>query len=184
VQEDIIVSGFGGQGTLFAGQLLAYAAMDGGLHVTWFPSYGPEMRGGKARCTIIVSDEPIGSPLTQRPTGCLVLNLPSMEAFEPVVKPGGALVVNTSLIPMTSERTDLRIAYIPCTDIAKELGNPRMANVVGLGALVSMMGVPTVEAVGKALEAHMPARHQKLVPANLEALRRGAELGAAAVAAV
>jgi 2-oxoglutarate ferredoxin oxidoreductase subunit gamma len=183
VQEEIIISGFGGQGTLFAGQLLAYAAMDSGLHVTWFPAYGPEMRGGMARCTVIIADEDIGSPLTLRPTASLVLNLPSYEGFEPTTRPDGILVVNTSLIQRTSERTDLRIAYVPCTDIAKELGNPRMANVVGMGALVRMLGVPSVDELGKALEGHMPERHKRLLPANLEALRRGAELGAEAVTA-
>ena len=183
MQEEIILSGFGGQGTLFAGQLLAYSAMDSGLRVTWFPSYGPEMRGGMARCTVILADEEIGSPLTQRPTAALVLNLPSFDGFEPLVRPGGVFVVNSSLITSRSERTDMRIANVSCTDIAKELGNPRMANVVGLGALVRMMGVPSIEAIGEALEAHMPARHRKLVPANLEALKRGSELGAEAVTA-
>jgi 2-oxoglutarate ferredoxin oxidoreductase subunit gamma len=182
MREEIVISGFGGQGTLFAGQLLAYAAMDNDLHVTWYPSYGPEMRGGMARCTVVVADEPIGSPLTEYPTAALVLNMPSMEGFEPLVRPGGTLVVNTSLIPMTSERTDLNIAYVPCTDIAKELGNQRMANVVGLGATIRMMGLLDVKAIEQALEGHLPERHRKLLPQNIEALRRGAELGAAAMA--
>ena len=183
MHEEIIISGFGGQGTLFAGQLLAYSAMETGYHVTWFPSYGPEMRGGKARCTVILSDEEIGSPLTERPSACMVLNLPSMEAFEPLVRPGGILVVNESLIPMRSERDDIRIAYVPATDIARELGNARMANVVGLGALVQMMGLPTLEAIMTALEGHLPARHRRLLPMNHEALDRGAALGAEAVTA-
>ena len=110
MQEEIIISGFGGQGTLFAGQLLAYAAMDSGYHVTWIPSYGPEMRGGKARCTVIVSDEEIGSPLVRRPSAAIVLNIPSMEAFEPAIKPGGVLVVNSSLVPQKSERDDIRVS--------------------------------------------------------------------------
>ena len=104
MQYEIIISGFGGQGALFAGQLLAYAAMDQNFHVSWIPSYGPEMRGGKARCTVVISDEEIGSPLVRRPGGAIVLNIPSMEAFEPLVKPGGVLVVNSSLIPRRSER--------------------------------------------------------------------------------
>ena len=94
MQQEIIISGFGGQGSLFSGQLLAHAAMDAGLHVTWLPSYGPEMRGGKARCTVVVSDEEIGAPLVRRPSAAIVLNIPSMEAFEPLVRPGGVLVVN------------------------------------------------------------------------------------------
>jgi 2-oxoglutarate ferredoxin oxidoreductase subunit gamma len=98
MQQEIIISGFGGQGTLFAGQLLAYAAMDSGYHVTWIPSYGPEMRGGKARCTVVVSDAEIGSPLVRRPGAAVVLNIPSMEAFEPAVKSSGVLVVNSSSV--------------------------------------------------------------------------------------
>jgi 2-oxoglutarate ferredoxin oxidoreductase subunit gamma len=182
MHEEIVISGFGGQGTLFAGQLLAYSAMDNDLHVTWYPSYGPEMRGGMARCTVVVSTEPIGSPLTERPHAALVLNKPSMEGFEPIVRPGGTLVVNTSLIPLTSERTDINIAYIPCTDIAKELGNQRMANVVGLGATIQMMGLLDLPAIEQAIEDHLPERHRKLLPMNKDALRRGAELGKAAMA--
>ena len=182
MHEEIIISGFGGQGTLFAGQLLAYASMESGHQVTWYPSYGPEMRGGMARCTVILSDEEIGSPLTEAPSVALVLNLPSMEGFEPLVKPGGILVVNESLIPVKSERTDIRIAYVPATDIAKELGNVRMANVVGLGAMVQMMGIPTLDSIMTALEGHLPARHRRLLPMNREALDRGAALGKEAVA--
>jgi 2-oxoglutarate ferredoxin oxidoreductase subunit gamma len=177
-QHEIIFSGFGGQGALFAGQLLAYAAMDSGLEVTWIPSYGPEMRGGKARCNVIVSDEEIGSPLSARPTSCVVLNIPSMEGFEPLVQPGGVLVVNSSLVPLTSARTDLRAIYVPASDAARDLGNVRLANVICLGALVKATGVVPVEAVAKALEDHLPERHKKLLPLNKDALRRGAELGA------
>ncbi len=103
MQLEIIISGFGGQGTLFAGQLLAFAAMDTGRHVTWIPSYGPEMRGGKVRCTTIISDEEIGAPVVRRPNAAIVMNIPSMEAFEAAVKPGGLLVVNSSLIPQRCE---------------------------------------------------------------------------------
>jgi 2-oxoglutarate ferredoxin oxidoreductase subunit gamma len=176
MQQEVIISGFGGQGTLFAGQLLAYAAMGSGYHVTWIPSYGPEMRGGKARCTVIVSDEEIGSPLVRRPSAAIVLNIPSMEAFEPAVKPGGALVVNSSLIPQTSERDDIQAVHIPATDLAEELGNKRVANVICLGALVEATGVVSLEAVEQALEDHLPQRHRKLLGLNKEALRKGADL--------
>jgi len=175
-QEEIIISGFGGQGTLFAGQLLAYAAMDSGHHVTWIPSYGPEMRGGTARCTVIVSDEEIGSPLVRRPSASIVLNLPSMEAFEPAVKPGGVLVVNSSLVPQKSKRGDIRVFYVPATDMAEELGNVRLANVLCLGALVQATGVVSVEAVEQALDDHLPERHRKLLGPNKEALGKGAAL--------
>lgn len=177
IQEEIIISGFGGQGALFAGQLLAYAAMDQDLHVTWIPSYGPEMRGGKARCTVVISDEEIGSPLVRRPSAAIVLNIPSMEAFEPAVKPGGVLVVNSSLIPQKSERDDIRVIYVPASDIASDMGNIRLANVVCLGALVQALGVLPLEAIEKALDEHLPERHRELLELNKEALRRGAEYG-------
>jgi 2-oxoglutarate ferredoxin oxidoreductase subunit gamma len=175
MQEAIIISGFGGQGALFAGQLLAYAVMEQGYHVTWIPSYGPEMRGGKARCTIIVSDEEIGSPLVRRPSAAIVLNIPSMEAFEPAVKPGGVLVVNSSLVPLRSQRDDIRVIYEPATDLAIEMGNARLANVICLGALVKATGVVSLEAVEVALENHLPERHRKLLGLNKQALHRGAE---------
>jgi 2-oxoglutarate ferredoxin oxidoreductase subunit gamma len=179
MQEEIIISGFGGQGTLFSGQLLAYAAMDSGYHVTWIPSYGPEMRGGKARCTVVISDEEIGSPLVRRPSAAIVLNIPSMEAFEPAVKPGGVLVVNSSLIPQKSERTDIRVLYVPASDIATDLGNLRMANVICLSALVEATGVVPLEAVGQALDDHLPERHRRLLELNLQALQKGAALASA-----
>ena len=176
MQQEIIISGFGGQGTLFSGQLLAYAAMDSGYHVTWIPSYGPEMRGGKARCTVVVSDAEIGSPLVRRPGAAIVLNIPSMEAFEPAVKSNGVLVVNSSLVPQKSERTDLDVFYVPASDMATEMGNVRIANVICLGALVQATGVVSLEAIEQALDDHLPERHRKLLGLNKEALRKGAAL--------
>jgi 2-oxoglutarate ferredoxin oxidoreductase subunit gamma len=176
MQEEIIISGFGGQGTLFAGQLLAYAAMEQGHHVTWIPSYGPEMRGGKARCTVIISSDAIGSPLVRRPSMAIVLNIPSMDAFEPAIKPEGVLVVNSSLISRESERDDIRAIYVPATEIATEVGNVRLANVVCVGALVQASGIVPMEAVSQALDNHLPERHRKLLGPNQEALRRGAAL--------
>jgi 2-oxoglutarate ferredoxin oxidoreductase subunit gamma len=176
MQQEIIVSGFGGQGTLFAGQLLAYAAMDNGYHVTWIPSYGPEMRGGKARCTVVISDEEIGSPLVRRPSAAIVLNIPSMEAFEPAVKPGGVLIVNSSLVPQKSERDDIRVVYAPASDMATELGNVRMANVICLAALVEIIGVVSLDAVKQALDDHLPERHRRLLGLNYKAMDKGAAL--------
>lgn len=176
MQEEVIISGFGGQGSLFAGQLLAYAAMDQDLCVTWIPSYGPEMRGGKARCTVVVSDQEIGAPLVRRPSAAIVLNIPSMEAFEPAVKPDGVLVVNKSMIPDESEREDVDVVYVPASDLATEIGNVRMANVICLGALVEATGVVSLEAVAQALDDHLPERHRDLLDLNKEALRRGAAL--------
>ena len=178
MHHEIIISGFGGQGTLFAGQLLAYAAMDTGRHVTWMPSYGPEMRGGKARCTGVVSDDEIGAPVIRRPSAAVVMNLPSMQAFEPLVKPDGVLVVNSSLVPAQSHRADIRTIRIPASDLATELGHIRLANVMCLGALVAATGTVTVGEIRAALEAHLPERHRALLPLNYEALQRGAELAA------
>lgn len=179
MQEEVIISGFGGQGALFAGQLLAYAAMDQDLHVTWIPSYGPEMRGGKARCTVVVSDEPIGAPLVRRPSAAIVLNIPSMEAFGSAVKPGGVLVVNSSMVTDESDREDIEVIYAPASDLATEIGNVRMANVVCLGALVEATGVVSLDAVAQALNDHLPERHRDLLDLNKEALRKGAALARA-----
>jgi 2-oxoglutarate ferredoxin oxidoreductase subunit gamma len=176
MQTEIVFSGFGGQGALFAGQVVAYAAMDEGRHVTWIPSYGPEMRGGTAHCTVIVSDEEIGSPLVRRPGAAVVMNLPSFDKYEPQVAPGGVLVVNTSLVAKLSARRDLWVVATPANAIAEELGNVKLANMVLTGALVAATNVLPLEAVGKALAAHLPARHQALLAANREALRRGAAL--------
>jgi 2-oxoglutarate ferredoxin oxidoreductase subunit gamma len=176
MQTEVIIAGFGGQGVLFAGQVLTYAAMDNGKEVTWIPSYGPEMRGGKARCTVVVSDAEIGSPLVRRPGAAVVLNIPSMEAFEPAVKSSGVLVVNSSLVPQKSERTDLDVFYVPASDMATEMGNVRIANVICLGALVQATGVVSLEAIEQALDDHLPERHRKLLGLNKEALRKGAAL--------
>lgn len=178
MQQEIIISGFGGQGTLFAGQLLAYAAMDNDRHVTWLPSYGPEMRGGKVRCTVIIADEEIGAAAVRHPGAVIALNIPSFEMFDPLVKPGGVLVVNSSLVPRTSDRDDIQTLYIPGTDVATEMGHIRLANMVCLGALIESTGVATIEEISEALENHLPERHRKLLPANHEALRRGATLAA------
>jgi 2-oxoglutarate ferredoxin oxidoreductase subunit gamma len=128
--EEIIFSGFGGQGALFAGQLLAYTGISEGLYVSWIPSYGPEMRGGTANCTVILSEEEIGAPVVSHPTSAVVLNLPSMEKYEPLIKPNGLLIVNQSLVTITSKRDDLRIITIPAPDLATEMGNQRMATLI------------------------------------------------------
>jgi 2-oxoglutarate ferredoxin oxidoreductase subunit gamma len=182
--SEVIISGFGGQGTLFAGQILAYAGMDAGRHVTWIPSYGPEMRGGRARCTVVVSEEEIGSPIVRRPTAAIVMNIPSMEAYEPAIKPGGVLVVNSSLIDLTSRREDITVIYVPATEMATEMGNVRVANMILLGAWAVATGVLTPEQLGQALADHLPAGRQKLVPINQEALRRGVEVAQGQLAGV
>jgi 2-oxoglutarate ferredoxin oxidoreductase subunit gamma len=174
--SEVIISGFGGQGTLFAGQILAYAGMDAGRHVTWIPSYGPEMRGGKARCTVVVSDEEIGAPIVRRPSSAIVMNIPSLEAYGPAIKPGGVLVVNSSLVDLTSERDDITALYVRATETATEMGNVRVANMILLGAWAAATQVVTLEQLAQALADHLPADKQKLVQINQEALRRGVEM--------
>jgi 2-oxoglutarate ferredoxin oxidoreductase subunit gamma len=186
MQTEIIISGFGGQGALFAGQLLAFAAMDTGKFVTWIPSYGPEMRGGTAHCTVTVSDEEIGSPVVRNPPAVIAMNIPSLEKYEPLVRPQGVLVVNSSLVDRAPTRSDIRSFMIPANEEAEALGDKRMANVVLLGALIRQHPVLTLEEIGAALRNHIPARRRSLLDANLMALSRGAalaEVGAAAAGA-
>ena len=174
MQHEMIFSGFGGQGALFAGQLLAYAALEEDKHVTWIPSYGPEMRGGTAHCIVIISDEEIGSPIVRHPTSAIVLNNPSMDKYEPLVKPGGVLVVNRSLIARPAVRKDITTIEIPANDMATEVGSAKMANVVLLGALLEATHTVSLDSVIKALEGHLPAKARKLLDGNKLALQRGA----------
>lgn len=182
MQTEIIVAGFGGQGVLFAGQVLAYAAMDKDLHVTWFPSYGPEMRGGTANCTVIIADEEIGSPTVRRPQSLVALNLPSLDKFEPLVTEGGIILANTSLIDRKVARDDVKVVEIAANELAEEIGDKRLVNSIMLGALVQATGVLPMEAIKQALEDHLPERHRKLLPANFTAMEKGAELAGALIA--
>lgn len=175
MQTEVIIAGFGGQGVLFAGQVLTYAAMDNGREVTWIPSYGPEMRGGTANCTVIIADEEIGSPLVLNPQAAIVLNLPSLDKYEPLVKTGGVLVANASLINRGPQRNDITNVFIPANEIAEELGNKRLINMVTLGALLSQLPVLSIATIEKALEVHLPARHKHLLGVNYQALQSGAD---------
>jgi 2-oxoglutarate ferredoxin oxidoreductase subunit gamma len=174
MQTEIIFSGFGGQGALFAGQLLAFAALDAGREVTWIPSYGPEMRGGTANCTVVISDEEIGSPLVRNPKAAVVMNLPSLDKYEPMVTSGGILIANSSLTNRDAQRDDLESVFIPANEIAEEIGNKRLVNVIMLGALMVKLEVLSLEDIEAALENHLPERHKRLLPMNIEALRKGA----------
>lgn len=176
MQEELIFSGFGGQGALFAGMILAYAGIDNDKNVTWMPSYGPEMRGGTAHVTVIISDEEIGSPVIRYPSAAVVLNNPSMEKYESLVREGGVLVYNSSLISTTPARPDdITYVPVPANNIASELGNVRMANMVTLGALVTLTNILPLEAVGQALREHLPESKRTMLKPNLQALERGAE---------
>jgi 2-oxoglutarate ferredoxin oxidoreductase subunit gamma len=177
METSIIIAGFGGQGVLFAGQLLTYAGMDVGWHVTWIPSYGPEMRGGTANCTVIISDETIGAPFVARPDVAIVLNQPSFDKYEPLVKPGGFLLVNSSIVTQESERTDIESSYIAANAIAEEFGSAKMLNAAVLGAMLARRPVLQLEEVEQALIDHLPARKAHMLDANRRVLRRGYELG-------
>ncbi len=176
MHEEIIFAGFGGQGVLFAGQLLAYTALEEGRQVTWIPSYGPEMRGGTANCTVVVSDEPIGSPVCMHPSIAIVFNNPSLEKYEPLVKPGGLLVVNQSLMVTPPARTDLEVVLIPATEAATEMGQVRVANMILFGALLARQPIVRVEAVLAVLQDKLGARKAHLLAINRAALERGAAL--------
>lgn len=176
METSIIISGFGGQGVLLAGQLLAYAGMDAGKSVTWIPSYGPEMRGGTDHCVVIISDDPIGAPMVNHPDVAVVLNQPSFDKYEKLVKPGGLLVVNSSLVEGDSKRTDIEIVHVPANAIAEEWGTAKMMNMAALGALLAARPVLPLEIVKKALREHLPATKQHLVEANLKVITHGAQV--------
>ena len=175
MQKEIIIAGFGGQGVLFGGQVLAYAAMDTGKQVTWIPSYGPEMRGGTANCTVIIADDEIGSPLVKHPPLAIALNLPSFDRYEELLAPGGTLIVNKSMVDREAKRTDINVILVPCNEIAEDIGDKRLLNMVAAGALLTALPELSVKDVEKALEDHLPARHKHLLPKNYEALKRGFE---------
>lgn len=175
MQTEIILSGFGGQGALFAGQLLSYAAMDSGKEVTWIPSYGPEMRGGTANCTVVIADEEIGSPFVHHPAAVIAMNLPSLDKYEDAVKLDGLLVINTSMINRKPTRDDIRVVAIPASETAQGLGDQRMTNMILLGALLANLPVLDLGTVESSLRKHLPSRHQKLLTLNYTALRKGAE---------
>jgi 2-oxoglutarate ferredoxin oxidoreductase subunit gamma len=175
MQKEIIISGFGGQGVLFSGQVIAYAAMDLGQEVTWIPSYGPEMRGGTANCTVVIADEEIGSPLVKYPPFVIALNLPSLDKYEPIMQSGGYLVVNESMVDRAPKRDDIHIIMIPANEIAEQIGDKKLTNMVAVGALLAAIPEIPLEALEAALKGHLPERHQHLLPKNYQALRRGYE---------
>lgn len=175
MQKEIIIAGFGGQGVLFAGQVLAYAAMEAGKEVTWIPSYGPEMRGGTANCTVIIAEDEIGSPLVKNPLLAIAFNLPSFDRYEEILASGGTLIVNQSMVDRAAKRDDIHVIFIPCNEIAEELGDKKLLNMVAIGALLTALPELSVQDVENALESHLPARHKHLLPRNFEALKRGFE---------
>ncbi|WP_053365362.1 2-oxoacid:acceptor oxidoreductase family protein [Bacillus sp. FJAT-27245] len=174
--EEIIIAGFGGQGIMSMGQLLAYAGLHEGKNVSWLPSYGPEQRGGTANCAIVISDEPVGSPLVSSPSAAIVLNIPSFEKFEPKVRAGGVLITNRSLVPAKSARSDIRSIEIDATGIANGLGNGRVANMVLLGAFIEATGILSYNSLIESLKKVLSADKHHLIDLNRQALAKGAAI--------
>lgn len=174
--EEIIIAGFGGQGVMSMGQLIAYAGMLEGKGVSWLPSYGPEQRGGTANCAVVVSNEPVGSPLVTRPSTAIVLNNPSYDKFESRVRSGGLLIINSSLVARTSKRTDITIINVNGTDLANELGNSRVANMILLGAFLEQTKIVSVESILESLKKVLGPEKLHLIEVNKRALEKGASL--------
>jgi 2-oxoglutarate ferredoxin oxidoreductase subunit gamma len=172
------MSGFGGQGLMMIGKLLAYAGLEEGKEVTWLPSYGPEMRGGTANCTVVIADEPIGSPLISSPKAALVMNRPSLEKFAPAVQKDGIVVINSSMITINSDRTDLHSFRIKADDLAAELGSRRSANIVMLGAYIGLDEVVSPETLVNAIEETFASKKQFL-EVNRKTFMKGYELAKA-----
>lgn len=176
MHHEIIMAGTGGQGIMVIGQLLAHAAVIEDKNVVWFPSYGPESRGGAANCTVIVANGEIGSPVTATPEILIAASQMALDKFVKAVRPGGMMLINSSLVTLPEDRTDCRIVPIPASEVADELGNYRIANMVMLGAFIELLKPVKLESVCEALTDVLPPHRHKLIPLNESALKRGVEL--------
>lgn len=174
--HEIIISGFGGQGVLSMGKILAYSGLMDGKEVTWMPAYGPEQRGGTANCTVIVADEPIASPVLSSYDVVIVLNQPSLDKFEPKVKKGGIIIYDSNGIMNPPARKDIHVYKIDAMDTAAELGLTKVFNMIVLGGLLKVRPMVSIESVLKGLRKTLPERHWKLIPQNEEAIRKGMEI--------
>lgn len=173
--QGIRISGFGGQGIISSGVLLAYAGMLDGKHVTFFPSYGAEMRGGTANCSVVLSSDEVSTPVVAQPDTVIVMNEPSLAKFEPLVKPGGLLIINTSLVESRPKRQDIKVLLVPCNKTAQELGTAKIANMVALGAFAKQTGALSVEAIAKAMPKVFKRAKPEMLELNVKALKKGAE---------
>lgn len=174
---EVLMAGFGGQGMLLAGKVLAQASMDAGREVSWLPSYGPEMRGGTANVIVRIAAGPIGSPLVERPHGLVVMNLPSLEKFAPKVQPGGVIVVNQSLVDRDPGRSDCVVIKVPARELAQGAGAPRAANFVMLGAYAGATDVVPPEAIEHAIEGEFSGEKAKFAASSIAAFRAGLDAG-------
>ena len=175
MEKQIICAGFGGQGILFMGKLLAQVAMTEGKEITWMPSYGAEMRGGTANCMVVVSRQKIASPIVSFPTSCIVMNAPSFDKFEPRLKSEGNLFINTSLISQNSKRNDIEVIGVPATEITDTLGNARVANVVMVGAYIAKTDTVEEENIIEALGSLLTGKKKELLKINYRAFQKGVE---------
>ena len=169
----ILIAGFGGQGVLFAGKFLAYKGLVQDKQVSWLPSYGPEMRGGTANCSIIISDTPVGSPIITNPAALVAMNLPSLQKFVDTVVPGGHIFIDSTLITAKVERTDVHVHYIPATQMAKDAGFSTLANMILTGKVLKELDAVTFEGNKETLEAFIPAKKAGLIDMNCQALQAG-----------
>lgn len=176
MEERVIMAGFGGQGVMAMGQLLTYAGMLENKHVSWLPSYGPEMRGGTANCSVVMSTEEVGSPVVVNPTTAIVMNKPSLDKFESSIVKGGKLFINSSLVDRKSDRKDIEVYYIPANEIANQLGNMRVANMVMLGAYVEVSKTVSLESILQGFTKVFGEDKAHLLPLNKQALEKGAEV--------
>ena len=173
--QRIICAGFGGQGVMLIGQVLAYAGMIEDKEVSWLPSYGPEMRGGTANCNVIISDEPVGAPTVTEADVAIVMNKPSLDKFENTVVPNGNLFINSSLIDKKCDRDDINVYYTPANHIATKLGTPQVANVVILGAYLERCGVVKQSSIIEGLKKVLGEKKAKFIPLNQKAIEKGGE---------
>ena len=171
----ILIAEFGGQGTLFAGKVLANASLFKGLEVSWLPSYGPEMRGGTANCSVMISESPIGSPIVSHPDILIALNKPSFDKYEKMAAPGSTVLVDSSLVDSKSERTDITVHYVPATQLATEVGNSGLSNIVLLGKALKETGIFTEEEICDVLCKMIPERKAAMRELNCKALKAGLE---------
>jgi len=176
MNEEIIIAGFGGQGVLSMGKILAYSGIMQDMEVSWMPSYGPEMRGGTANVTVILSDDRISSPILTKYDTAIILNQQSMDKFEPMVKPGGLLLYDTNGISRHPERKDIRIFKVEATKEAASMGAARAFNMIVLGAYLKINPIVNTDNVSKGLEKSLPERHHHLIPMNIEGFKRGLEI--------
>ncbi|EGO61716.1 2-oxoacid:acceptor oxidoreductase family protein [Acetonema longum] len=176
MMDTVLLAGFGGQGVMFLGKVLAYSGMLAGREVCWIPSYGPEMRGGTANCSVILATDEIHSPVVEMADTGIVLNQPSYDKFLPRIKPGGALVVNNSIVDLGRGRRDIDLISLPAAEMANDLGNPALANMVSLGALLSKLKMIDLAGVEKALAAIMGEKRPDMLEINLSAIQQGMKI--------